>query len=129
MTIDLSDDADSDDEGEIPRTANQGLAADCDSDSDSNDEDDTGSDREPAGEQVVVEDVDENDPSEADDGAPATPPRLPEMLGRGMRIRRKPEAYIPSTKGKKYELGVLNMCYRGNRYKLKDGILSVNVNS
>ena len=90
MTIDLSNDADSDDEGEIPRTANQGLAADSDSDNNSDDENDTGSDREPAGEQVVVEDVDENDPSEADDGVPATPPLLPEMLGRGMRIRRKP---------------------------------------
>ena len=45
MTIDLSNDADSDDEGEIPRTANQGLAADSDSDSNSDDEDDTGSDR------------------------------------------------------------------------------------
>ena len=31
--------------------------------------------------------------------------------------------------GKKYELGVLNLCYRGNRYKLKDGILSFNVDS
>jgi len=90
MTIDLSDDADSDGEGDILWAANQGLAADSDSDSNSNDEDDAGSDREPAGEQVVVEDVDENDPSEADDGVPATPPLLPEMLGRGMRIRRKP---------------------------------------
>ena len=25
--------------------------------------------------------------------------------------------------------GVLNLCYRGNRYKLKDGILSFNVDS
>ena len=77
-----------------------------------------------------MEDVDENDPSEADDGAPATPPRLPDRdVGEGDAHSRKPEAYIPSTKGKKYELGVLNLCYRGNWYKLKDGVLSVNVDS
>ena len=31
--------------------------------------------------------------------------------------------------GKKYELGVLNLCYHGNRYKLKDGVLSFNLDS
>ena len=31
--------------------------------------------------------------------------------------------------GEKYELGVLNLCYRGNRYKLKDDVLSFNVDA
>ena len=46
-----------------------------------------------------------------------------------MRIRKQPVNYEPSMTGKKYELGVLNLCYRGNRYKLKNGILSYNVDS
>ena len=46
-----------------------------------------------------------------------------------MRIRKKTENYVPSMQGKKYELGVLNLCYRGNRYKLKDGVVSFNVDS
>jgi hypothetical protein len=32
-------------------------------------------------------------------------------------------------KGKSYQLGVMNLCYRGNRYKLRDGVISVNVDS
>jgi len=31
--------------------------------------------------------------------------------------------------GKKYELGVTNLCYRGNRYKLKDGVISLNIDT
>jgi len=46
-----------------------------------------------------------------------------------MRIRKQPANYKPSITGEKYVLGVLNLCYRGNRYKLKDGVLSVNVDS
>ena len=46
-----------------------------------------------------------------------------------MQIQKKPANYEPSMTGKRYELGVLNLCYRGNRYKLKDGILIINVDS
>ena len=46
-----------------------------------------------------------------------------------MRIQKQPKNYEPSmVAGKKYELGVLNLCYRDNKYKLKDGIISVNLN-
>ena len=37
--------------------------------------------------------------------------------------------YEPSMSCKRYEMGVTNLCYRGNRYKLKDGIVSLNIDS
>ena len=46
--IELSDDAGSGHECDIPQMANQGLEEDSDSNSNSNDEDDVGGDREPA---------------------------------------------------------------------------------
>ena len=46
-----------------------------------------------------------------------------------MRIRKWPLVYEPSMSGKRYKMGVTNLCYRGNRYKLKDGIVSLNINS
>jgi len=107
--IDLSED-DTDDTPELV----QGYDSDSESESEDEDEDD----HENVKEEVI-------DPSEQE-GAEAN---LPEMLGRGMRIRKKTENYVPSMQGKKYELGVLNLCYRGNRYKLKDGVVSFNVDS
>ena len=69
---------------------------------------------------VIVKDEDLNE-------TPTATTPLPELLGRGMRIRKRPTPYVPSTTGKKYELGVMNVCFRGTRYKLKDGVISVNV--
>ena len=46
-----------------------------------------------------------------------------------MRIWKQPTNYEPSVTGKKYEFGVLNLCYCGNKYKLKDGIISVDLDS
>jgi len=108
--IDLSGD-DTDDSTGVPELV-QGYDSDSESESEDEDEDD----HENVKEEVI-------DPSEQE-GAEAN---LPEMLGRGMRIRKKTENYVPSMQGKKYELGVLNLCYRGNRYKLKDGVVSFNV--
>ena len=95
------------------------MLIDAESDSD-DDSDDEGVDND---DDIIVEDVKDED---LDETPPAATP-LPEMLGRGMRIRKKPTSYVPSTTGKKYELGVMNLCFRGTRYKLKDGVISVNV--
>ena len=39
--------------------------------------------------------------------------------GRRMRIRKRPEFYVPSIEGKFYKVGVNNLCYRGTRYMLE----------
>ena len=65
------------------------IDAESDSDGDSNDEGDDNND------DVIVKDVKDEDLNETPTAA--TP--LPEMLGRGMRIRKKPTSYVPSTKG------------------------------
>ena len=81
---------------------------------------------------------DEYDSDDEDDGPPAvetvkeeeesdTP--VTEVLGRGTRIRKQPSNYVPSMRGKKCELGVTNLCYRGNKYKLKDGVISLNIDT
>ena len=66
----------------------------------------------------------EEDPDTGDDQH-----TLEQLLGRGMRIRKRPLVYEPSMSGKPYKMGVANLCYRGNRYKLKDGIVSLNIDS
>ena len=97
-----ADDSDSDDE-EPPKLPD---GSNSDSDSDEEPESDKASSR--VKEEVIVEDVDDNDyddPPEAQASEPIDIPRPPE------------------------ELGVLNLCYRSNRYKLKDGVISVNLDS
>ena len=59
--------------------------------------------------------------------------------GRGMRIRRLPEYYVPIVEGISYTTGVNNLCYKGTRYTLEeiipgDGVIPykmgvLNVNS
>ena len=61
--------------------------------------------------------------------------------GRGMRIIRRPESYVPSMEGKSYTTGVNNLCYKGTRYTLgeiipgdgvipyKMGVLNVNLDA
>jgi len=46
-----------------------------------------------------------------------------------MRAKKKYRQYKSSWKGQKYpsELRVMHLAYRGNQYRLKDGILQVNV--
>ena len=76
-----------------------------------------------------MKDVDDDNDNDLADAQASDIPRPPEILGRGMRIRKQPQNYVPSMAGKKYELGVLNLCYRGNKYKLKDGVISINLDS
>ena len=52
-----------------------------------------------------------------------------EVFGRGVRIRKQPTRYEPSMRDKKYEIGVSNLCYTGNRYKLKDRVISLNIDT
>ena len=71
--------------------------SDSDDESDGDPDDQASEGREHVSEQVIVEDVDENDPSEQGDDSPARPP---EILGRRMRIRKQPVNYEPSMMGK-----------------------------
>ena len=96
MTIDLSDD-DSDEENDVALL----VDAESDSDDDSNDEGDDNDEGDGNGDDVIVEDVKDEDLDET----PTVATSLPEMLGRGIRIRKRPASYVPSTTGKKYELG------------------------
>ena len=105
-----ADDSDSDDE-EPPRLPD---GSDSDSDSDEDPEGDKASNS--TKEEVIVEDVDDDDDDDDDlpENQASDIPRPPEILGRGMRIRKQPQNCVPSMAGKKYEWGGLNLCYRGN---------------
>ena len=66
---------------------------------------------------------------------------LKKEYGHGMRIRRRPESYVHSVKGKSYTTGVNNLCYKVTRYTLegiipgdgvipfKMGVLNVNLDA
>ena len=90
--IDMSEDADdsvSDEEQE--------------SDSDSDEEQESDKASSSVKEVVIVDDVDDDDDDdlpEAQASEPRDNPRPPEILGRGMRIRKQPQNYVPSMAGK-----------------------------
>ena len=44
------------------------------------------------------------------------------QYGLRMRIRTKPVLYEPVMIGKTYQRGVINLCYRGTRYTLNEGV-------
>ena len=115
--LDLSKDSDdSDDEGEVaPQVFMQEDRNENDSNSDSDSDDESDGDpddqasegQERVSEQVIVEEVDENDPSDHGNDSPgahvnesAKLPRPSEILGRGMRIRKQPVNYQPGMTGK-----------------------------
>ena len=102
-------------------TGKDGDSSDSDSDSDDDD--------------VIVEDVLEGDEDLEDledviEDAPSLVSREEaddHPLGRGLRTKRKPTSYEPSLKGQKYGDGFVNLTYRGNKYKMRDGVIHLNI--
>ena len=90
----------------------EGDSSDSESESKSDDDD------------VIVEDVLDGD-EDLEDVIEAD--KVYEPLNRGLCIKRKPTLYETSWKGQKYADGVVNLTYRGNKYKMKDGVVHLNI--
>jgi len=127
----VTDDSDNEEEEEAPPLLVPKDEDDSDSDSD---DDDNGADEDKYPETLsgalkylkdytIPDSYTDSDDEDATETPPPSPPR-----GKGLRLKVKPSVYNPTT-GKAYpqDLGVVHLSYRGNRYKLKEGVIYFNI--